>query len=72
MSITQIGKILGDESGGHDACPGDVGGPAVKNGNILVGIISYGGCGKKHFTSLYTNVYLVSGWINETIKWLNS
>ncbi|XP_017841037.1 trypsin-2 [Drosophila busckii] len=46
-------------------CQGDSGDPLMSNGTIY-GLVTHGlGCGKKHFASIYTDVYYNIDWINE-------
>lgn len=52
----------------QDPCEKDMGGPAVKDGNVLVGIISIPLCGYREFISGYTNVYVVSDWIRHAME----
>lgn len=52
--------------GTRDACQGDSGGPAVYQGK-LVGIVSFGiGCANPNYPGVYTNVYALRDWINNT------
>lgn len=54
--------------GGKDACQGDSGGPAAFEGNILVGIVSWGnGCAEPGYPGVYVRVINYLHWINETL-----
>lgn len=68
LGIQYVLVFLGDRHNHHDVCKGDMGGPAVQNGDILVGLISYPNCGHLYFTSLYTDVSKVESWIKEKLK----
>ncbi|XP_075168452.1 kappaTry [Haematobia irritans] len=65
--ITERMICAGYASGGMDSCYGDTGGPLVFNGE-LVGLVSWGrGCARPNFPSVYTYVYSLKKWIDDTI-----
>lgn len=50
--------------GGRDACQGDSGGPLVHNGNILVGVTSWGyRCAEAEYPGVNARVSFYSAWI---------
>ena len=73
-----ISFCAGDGKGKKDACPGDSGGPFVRekyNGKLeahrwtQVGIVSWGeGCGQKKTFGFYTRVAPYIGWIRDKMK----
>ncbi|KAH0819932.1 hypothetical protein GEV33_002859 [Tenebrio molitor] len=62
----------GHESGKHDACLGDSGGPLIvlENGRwTLVGITSAGfGCGEPHQPGIYHKIPVTADWIRSVIS----
>ncbi|EFA07413.2 serine protease P84 [Tribolium castaneum] len=64
----------GHESGKHDACLGDSGGPLIvlENGRwTLVGITSAGfGCGEPHQPGIYHKIPVTADWIRSVIRLL--
>lgn len=53
---------------GQDACQGDSGGPLVVNGNLLVGVTSFGrGCARARLPGVYARVSTYAGWIQQQI-----
>jgi trypsin len=58
----------GTPDGSADACNGDSGGPLVANGNVLVGITSWGeGCARPEFPGVYARVSSRIAWIREQV-----
>ncbi|XP_075974353.1 trypsin CFT-1-like [Anticarsia gemmatalis] len=50
--------------GGKDACQGDSGGPVAHNGDIVVGVTSWGfGCGDAFYPGVLARVSYYSNWI---------
>ncbi|XP_052739565.1 trypsin CFT-1-like [Bicyclus anynana] len=50
--------------GGQDACQGDSGGPVVYQGDIIVGVTSWGeGCAHPHFPGVSARVSAYTPWI---------
>ncbi|XP_075974366.1 trypsin CFT-1-like [Anticarsia gemmatalis] len=50
--------------GGKDACQGDSGGPVAHNGDIIVGVTSWGfGCGDAYYPGVQARVSYFTDWI---------
>lgn len=68
LDVTDRMFCAGYPQGNQDACDGDSGGPLVMDGEVLMGIISFGsGCGRAHTPGAYTNVAAVREWIENII-----
>lgn len=58
----------GMPDGSADSCNGDSGGPLVANGNVLVGITSWGeGCARPEYPGVYARVSSRIAWIREQV-----
>ncbi|XP_046476313.1 trypsin-like isoform X1 [Neodiprion pinetum] len=65
--IPQVMICAGYIEGGFDSCQGDSGGGMICD-DMLTGVVSWGKeCGLANFPGIYTNVYVFSDWIVETI-----
>ncbi|PSN43589.1 hypothetical protein C0J52_15968, partial [Blattella germanica] len=70
-NVTKNMICAGVDEGGKDSCQGDSGGPLVADGT-LVGIVSWGvGCGVRGFPGIYSNVAVLTDFINDVTSLSN-
>ncbi|KAL4703805.1 hypothetical protein ACJJTC_011605 [Scirpophaga incertulas] len=63
--VTEQHICAGNLLGGQDSCSGDSGGPLSHNGDVIVGIVTFGHlvCGTPNYPGVYVNVANFSQWI---------
>lgn len=67
LIITEQMTCAGVPEGGRDSCSGDSGGPLVVHGELLVGLVSFGSCGRPGYPGGYANIAMLRDYIDEII-----